>query len=143
MSEAISTKPYLVRALHEWCIDNGFTPHLLVQVTSQTRVPLAYVKEGEIVLNINYSATKDLMLENDVITFSARFGGVAQSLYIPMASVKGIFARETGQGMFFEPELPQVIDANKETDDIQQQSALEKNKDNKNNDKKTILKLVK
>lgn len=143
MSEVISTKPYLIRALHQWCIDNAFTPHLLVQVTSQTRVPLAYVKEGEIVININYSATKDLMLENDVITFSARFGGVAQSLYIPIASVKGIFARETGQGMFFEPETPQAIDSKNEMQINQQGSQSEKIKDNKNNDKKTILKLVK
>ena len=102
MSEFIPTKPYMVRAIHEWCVDNGFTPHLLVAVSSQTRVPIAYVKEGEIVLNLNYSATKDLHIDNEAISFSARFGGVSQNLYVPMDEVRGIFARENGQGMFFE-----------------------------------------
>ena len=102
MSDLISTKPYMVRAIHEWCVDNGLTPHLMVVVNGQTRVPIAFVKEGEIVLNLNYSATKDLHIDNEAITFSARFGGVSQNLYVPMAAVRGIFARENGQGMFFE-----------------------------------------
>jgi stringent starvation protein B len=102
MAELISTKPYMVRAIHEWCTDNGFTPHLLVVVGGNTRVPLAYVKDGEIVLNLNYSATKDLHIDNEAITFSARFSGVSQNLYVPMSAVRGIFARENGQGMFFE-----------------------------------------
>lgn len=102
MSELIPTKPYMVRAIHEWCVDNGLTPHLLVAVNSQTRVPVAYVKDGEIVLNLNYSATKDLHIDNDAIVFSARFGGISQNLYVPMSAVKGVFARENGQGMFFE-----------------------------------------
>ncbi len=104
MSELIPTKPYMVRAIHEWCIDNGLTPHLLVAVNAQCRVPMAYVKDGEIVLNLNYTATKDLLLDNDAVVFSARFGGVSQHLYVPMGAVKGIFARENGQGMFFELE---------------------------------------
>lgn len=104
---AISTKPYLVRALHEWCTDNGYTPHLLVVVNQQTRVPAAYVKDGEIVLNVNYSATKDLHISDDGVTFSARFGGVSQNIYVPMAAVRGLFARENGQGMFFEIENTQ------------------------------------
>jgi stringent starvation protein B len=102
MAELTSTKPYLVRAIHEWCVDNALTPHLLVEVNAQTRVPMAYVKEGEIVLNLNYSATKDLQFSNEAIIFSARFAGESNSLYIPMTAVKGIFARENGQGMFFE-----------------------------------------
>ncbi|HWT28833.1 MAG TPA: ClpXP protease specificity-enhancing factor, partial [Methylophilaceae bacterium] len=104
MSEPASSKPYLVRALHEWCMDNALTPHLLVKVDGRTRVPLAYVKDGEIVLNLSYSATKGLNIENEAISFSARFGGVSQNLYIPMSAVRGIFARENGQGMFFEVE---------------------------------------
>lgn len=104
MSELIPTKPYMVRAIHEWCVDNSFTPHLLVAVNAQCRVPMAYVKDGEIVLNLNYTATKDLLLDNDAVVFSARFGGVSQHLYVPMSAVKGIFARENGQGLFFEPE---------------------------------------
>jgi len=101
MSELIPTKPYMLRALHEWCVDNNLTPHLIVAVNAQTRVPMAYVKDGEIVLNINYSATKDLHIDNDSVVFSARFGGVSQNIYVPMSAVRGIFARENGQGMFF------------------------------------------
>lgn len=119
MSELISTKPYMIRAIHEWCIDNGLTPHLLVTVNAQTRVPMAYVKAGEIVLNLNYSATKDLHIDNEAIVFSARFGGVSQNLYVPMDAVKGIFARENGQGMFFEVtpqiEMTPQIEAAKQT----------------------------
>ena len=104
MTELTSTKPYMVRAIHEWCVDNNMTPHLLVAVDSHTRVPMAYVKDGEIVLNLNYGATKDLQMDNEAIVFSARFGGASQNLYVPMHAVKGIFARESGQGMFFEVE---------------------------------------
>ena len=105
MSESIpSTKPYMLRAMYEWCVDSGYTPHLVVAVDSHTRVPPAYVKDGEIVLNINYSATKDLLIGNDAVTFSARFGGIASDIYVPIGAVRGIFARENGQGMFFEPE---------------------------------------
>lgn len=105
MSETVvSTKPYMLRAMYEWCVDSGFTPHLVVAVDGNTRVPAAYVKDGEIVLNINYSATKDLLIGNDAVTFSARFGGVASEIYVPIAAVRGIFARENGQGMFFEPD---------------------------------------
>ena len=111
MTDFTSTKPYMVRAIHEWCVDNGCTPHLIVAVDSHTRVPMAYVKEGEIVLNINYTATKDLQIDNDAISFSARFGGVSQNLYVPMHAVKGIFARENGQGMFFEIEEPKLNEA--------------------------------
>jgi len=100
--EQPSTTPYFVRAIHEWCEDNALTPHLLVVVTNQTHVPMGYVKDGEIVLNISYGATKALNIGNDHITFSARFGGQPYDLYIPMHAVKGIFARENGQGMFFE-----------------------------------------
>jgi stringent starvation protein B len=112
----IPTKPYLVRAIHEWCVDNGFSPHLLVVVSDRCRVPMAYVKDGEIVLNLNYTATKDLHIDNDAILFSARFGGVSQNLYVPMGAVKGIFARENGQGMFFELTPEEVAHAS--SDDV-------------------------
>ena len=101
-NEPSSTKPYFLRAMYEWCLDNGFTPHLVVAVNSRTRVPQGYVKDGEIVLNINFSATKDLLIGNDAVTFSARFGGNPFDIYVPVDAVRGIFARETGQGMFFE-----------------------------------------
>jgi stringent starvation protein B len=101
-NEPSSTKPYFLRAMYEWCLDNGFTPHLVVAVNSRTRVPQGYVKDGEIVLNINFSATKDLLIGNEAVTFSARFGGNPFDIYVPVDAVRGIFARETGQGMFFE-----------------------------------------
>jgi len=102
MSTLIPTTAYLIRAIHEWCVDNGLTPHLLVKVDAHTRVPMAYVKNGEIVLNMNYTAVKDLHIDNDAVVFSARFGGVAQHIYVPISRVGGVFARENGQGMFFE-----------------------------------------
>lgn len=109
LSETTSTKPYLIRALFEWCVDNGYTPHLLVTVNGQTRVPMAYVKDGEIVLNLGPAATKDLQMSNDAISFSARFSGVSTSLHVPISAVRGIYARESGHGMFFEPE-PEVAE---------------------------------
>ena len=112
MSELTSTKPYIIRAIHEWCVDNQLTPHLLVEVNAQTKVPMAYVKDGEIVLNLNFSATKDLQFTNEAVTFSARFSGVSNNLYVPISAVKGIFARENGQGMFFEV-LPEDANQNK------------------------------
>ena len=114
MTEMIPTTSYMIRAIHEWCIDNGLTPHLLVKVDANTRVPMAYVKNGEIVLNINYSATKDLMIDQQAVSFSARFSGVSQQLYIPIYAVKGIFARENGQGMFFEAQS-QAVDVGNES----------------------------
>ena len=103
MSAAASTKPYMMRAIYEWCVDNGYTPYLAVAVNGNTRVPMAHVRDGEIVLNINYTATKDLLIGNDAITFSARFGGVPNAIYVPVGAVRGIYARESGEGLFFEP----------------------------------------
>jgi len=101
-----STKPYLIRAIHEWACDSGLTPYLSVKVDENTRVPAEYVKNGEIVLNIGFDATHKLTIGNDQIQFSARFGGVSRECSIPMAAVQGVFARENGQGLFFPPEAP-------------------------------------
>jgi stringent starvation protein B len=101
MSET-STKPYLLRAIYEWCTDNGYTPYLAVTVDEQTRVPREFVKNGEIVLNISFTATSGLKMENDYITFAARFGGVARDIVVPVDNVVAIYARENGQGMAFE-----------------------------------------
>ncbi len=139
MSELASTKPYIIRAIYEWCVDNQLTPHLLVEVSSQTKVPMAYVKDGEIVLNLNHTATKDLYFTNEAVTFSARFSGVSNNLYVPIAAVKGIFARENGQGMFFEV-APQDLNENK-NNEIDLSSDKEKNISSEV--KKTTLKLVK
>jgi stringent starvation protein B len=88
--------------MHEWMLDNGFTPHLVVDAKRQgVRVPEAHVKDGKIVLNVSPAATRALSLGNDLVTFEARFGGVSQQLSIPVSAVLGIYARETGQGMIF------------------------------------------
>ena len=105
MSE-ISTKPYLIRALHEWCTDNGYTPYLAVAVNERTEVPREHVKAGEIVLNVGHLATGGLVLGNDFIEFQARFGGVARRISVPVEQVIAIYARENGQGMAFEVPKP-------------------------------------
>jgi stringent starvation protein B len=98
----IPTKPYLLRALFEWCVDNGYTPHLAVKVDSRTQVPAEYVKNGEITLNISPNAVHKLQLGNELIEFSARFGGVARQISVPVASVYALYARESGHGMTFD-----------------------------------------
>ncbi|MDP2254082.1 MAG: ClpXP protease specificity-enhancing factor [Thiobacillus sp.] len=108
----ISTKPYLIRALYQWCADAGYTPQLLVSVDNHTRVPQAFVKDGQIVMNISAGATRNLKLDNDWIQFSARFGGISHEISIPVDRVAAIFARENGQGLHFEP-----VTAGESTDD--------------------------
>ena len=104
MSEPTSTKPYLLRAVYEWCVDNGYTPHISVVVDSRTRVPMEYVRDGEIVLNIGPVAASRLQMGNDLIECTARFSGVARDLVIPVTAVTAIYARENAHGMSFEPE---------------------------------------
>lgn len=98
----IPTKPYLLRAIFEWCVDNGYTAHLEVKVDSRSQVPSEYVRNGEIVLNISPSAVHKLQMGNDLIEFSARFAGVARQISVPVARVSAIYARETKRGMSFE-----------------------------------------
>ena len=100
-ADSSSTRPYLIRALYEWCTDNGLTPFIAVLVDETVRVPNEYVKDGEIVLNISFDATSSLTLGNDVIEFKGRFGGVARDIYVPVERVLAIYARENGQGMAF------------------------------------------
>ena len=95
------TRPYLIRALHDWCTDNGFTPYLAVSVDASVQVPLEYVKNGEIVLNVGFDATSGLQMGNEFIEFKARFGGVARDIVVPVDHVVAIYARENGQGMAF------------------------------------------
>jgi stringent starvation protein B len=102
--EPTSTKPYLLRAIYEWCVDNGYTPQISVAVDAQTRVPMEHVRGGEIVLNIGPLAANRLKMGNETIECAARFSGVARELVIPVAAVTSIFARETGHGMTFEVE---------------------------------------
>jgi stringent starvation protein B len=100
--ELPSTKPYLLRAIWEWCVDNGFTPHIAVQVDARTRVPREFIRDGQIVLNIGPDASNKLEIGNDIIEFQARFGGVARQLSVPVEQVTAIYARENGAGMAFE-----------------------------------------
>ena len=96
-----STRPYLIRALHDWCTDNGFTPYIAVFVDRAVQVPMDYVKNNEIVLNVGFEATSGLKLGNDFIEFKARFGGVSREIVVPVDHVVAIYARENGQGMAF------------------------------------------
>ncbi len=104
MTAEIGTKPYLMRAIYEWCVDCGFTPYLSVSVTDGCRVPMEYVKNNEIVLNISPSATRNLKIDNDCLHFSARFNGVSREVSVPISSVAGIFARENSEGLLFKVE---------------------------------------
>ena len=98
------TRPYLARAIYEWICDNQLTPYLLVDATQQhTDVPQQFVKDGQIVLNLAPHAIHQFHMDNDAISFSARFGGVAKDIYVPIRAVLGLYARENGQGLFFDP----------------------------------------
>jgi stringent starvation protein B len=100
-ADTSSTRPYLIRALYEWCTDNGLTPFIAVLVDETVRVPNEYVKDGEIVLNVSFDATSSLNLGNEFIEFKGRFGGVARDILVPVDRVVAIYARENGQGMAF------------------------------------------
>lgn len=114
-----STTPYLIRAIFEWCCDNGLTPYIAVKVDETTKVPLEYVKNGEIVLNVSPDATRNLKIGNDLLQFSARFAGVSREISVPINAVGGIFAKETGQGLSFQPSpaAPVQVVAPKKKDD--------------------------
>ncbi len=111
-SETPSTKPYLIRALHQWCTDFGFTPFLAVFVDERVEVPMEFVKNNEIVLNISSEACHQLRIENDSISFQARFGGMPKKVLVPVTHVLAIYARENGQGMSFpfDPETNGAVD---------------------------------
>jgi stringent starvation protein B len=100
-SSGTSTRPYLIRALHDWCTDNGFTPYIAVFVDEHVQVPREYVKNNEIVLNVGFEATSALKLGNELIEFKARFGGTSREIAVPIDHVIAIYARENGQGMAF------------------------------------------
>lgn len=96
-----STKPYLLRAMYQWCIDYGFTPYLSVKVDGNTRVPLEHVKDGVIVLNIGSNATRHFTISNDEVAFYTRFNGISREVLVPIGAVTGIFSRENGEGLAF------------------------------------------
>ena len=107
--ESTSTRPYLIRALYEWCTDNGFTPYVAVRVDDSVQVPREFVHDGEIVLNISFDATSSLQLGNDFIEFKARFGGKPRDILVPVGRVIAIYARENGQGMAFPPPVDSLV----------------------------------
>lgn len=109
--ESTSTRPYLIRALYEWCTDNGLTPYVAVRVDDSVQVPREYVKDGEIVLNISFDATSALQLGNEFIEFKARFGGKPREILVPVGRVIAIYARENGQGMAFPPPVDLLTSA--------------------------------
>lgn len=106
MTEPISQKPYFVRAIFEWCTDNGYTPYIAVSVDADTVVPRGHVRNGEIVLNVSALATHRLQISNDAVQFTARFSGQAQDIWVPMSQVSAIYAKETGAGMAFDVAKP-------------------------------------
>jgi stringent starvation protein B len=106
LMQEISTKPYLLRGLYEWCTDNGYTPHIAVRVDNQTRVPRQFVRDNEIVLNISFEATSQLQMGNELVEFNARFSGKSHRIEVPVANVLAIYARENGQGMAFPVDSP-------------------------------------
>ena len=110
MSDVPSNKPYLIRALHQWCTDFGFTPFIAVFVDSRVEVPMEFVKNDEIVLNLSLEACHQLQMENDWIGFQARFGGIPRKIMVPVSHVLAIYARENGQGMSFPFDPSQVRD---------------------------------
>ncbi|MBU6271148.1 MAG: ClpXP protease specificity-enhancing factor [Betaproteobacteria bacterium] len=108
MSE-LSTKPYLIRAIHEWCADSGYRAHIAVAVDETTRVPMEFVRNGEIVLNISADATNRLQIGNELIEFEARFNRIARQVSVPIANVSAIYAAETGHGMAFDVAKPLAL----------------------------------
>ncbi|HMS28018.1 MAG TPA: ClpXP protease specificity-enhancing factor [Burkholderiaceae bacterium] len=119
MPALTSTRPYLIRAMHEWCSDNGFTPYISVFVDKNTLVPTEHVKDNEIILNVSYDATSGLQIGNEFVHFKSRFSGVVRDLMIPINNIQAIFAKENGQGMSFpkvtvtEDHIAQTESANK------------------------------
>ncbi|HQX06001.1 MAG TPA: ClpXP protease specificity-enhancing factor [Zoogloea sp.] len=147
MSE-VSTKPYLIRAIHEWCVDQGLTPYLAVAVDGRTMVPRSFVQDGQIVLNIGPDATQSLVMGNELIAFQARFGGVAQNISVPVDNVSAIYARENGHGMAFElaseheaEELPEL--ASDSADVAEDSPAPDASPDSAKTGLRSHLKLVK
>lgn len=122
---ANSTKPYLIRSIYDWCIDSDFTPYVSVKAYPDLDIPIEYIKNGEIVFNISAKAVHELIINNDFISFTARFNGVPRKLEIPLAAVKGIFAKEVNQGIAFSSDNKEV--ENQGTPDNEQQNSTIQN----------------
>lgn len=116
--DSTSTRPYLIRAIYEWCTDNGYTPYLAVRVDKTVQVPREYVNDGEIVLNVSYDATSGLQMGNEFIEFKARFGGKPREIMVPVERVLAIYARESGQGMSFPVVDGALVDTDGEVESV-------------------------
>lgn len=114
------TRPYMLRAMYEWCVDNGLTPYVVVLVDASVRVPAEFVQNGEIVLNVSMGATSNLHIGNDYLEFKARFGGVARDISVPVGRITAIYARENGQGMTFPVEASASVDASRSSEPVGQ-----------------------
>ena len=133
------TRPYLARAIYEWICDNNLTPHLLVDATqAHTDVPTQFVQDGQIVLNVAPHAVHQFHMSNDAITFSARFSGASKNIYVPISAVLGLYARENGQGMFFDPDEY----ANVQTDEDALESKVAETEEQSVTKKKSTLRLL-
>ena len=122
-----STKPYLIRAIYEWCIDSGFSPYVVVKVNANTVVPVEHIKDGEITLNISHTAASNLEIGNDVIIFKARFDGSSRNIQIPVNTVKGIYAKEINQGLSFAIANKATEDGRDETNEVNADGSQEAN----------------
>ena len=142
MSEQ-SAKPYLIRAICEWCADNGLTPYLAVKVDAKTRVPVAFVKNGEIVLNISRGATRKLTIDNECVQFTARFSGASQEVSVPMVAVAGIFAKETGYGFAFTVPTDPVASLDAATAPVSASPSITSTTDSKPRERPKHLQIVK
>ena len=142
MSEQ-SAKPYLIRAICEWCADNGLTPYLAVKVDAKTRVPVAFVKNGEIVLNISRGATRKLTIDNEWVQFTARFSGASQEVSVPMVAVVGIFAKETGYGFAFTVPTDPVASLDAATAPVSASPSITSTTDSKPRERPKHLQIVK
>lgn len=132
--QELPRKPYLIRALHEWCTDNGYTPYIVVTVDKNTIVPPAHIQDGQITLNISTLATNRLVLGNEYIEFQTRFGGVTEQIYVPVAAVSAIYARETGAGMGFEVAPSEPYPGGDASDDKSAEPGSSSGEDNKPDD---------
>lgn len=115
MTPSLSTRPYLIRALHQWCVDQGHTPYVAVEVNQWVKVPPAFVQEGHIILNISYEATQGLVINQGALMFQARFSGKTHEIYVPIGRIVAIYARENSEGMAFEAIDEDFSDASNHT----------------------------
>lgn len=143
----LSTKPYILRALYEWALDSGYTPHIVAWVNDKTQVPLQYVRDNEIVLNIGAVAAHNLNIDNEWVSFAARFNGISHDIWIPVGHIISLFARETGEGMGFELEPltdeKASISTSEETFDTENSSEKNPAAETNQSGRKKGLKIVK